>query len=169
MLSLSSFVLLVYPSCASCPKSSSLKIHLLTGPNLNLVGRREPEIYGSTSHEDFLGELRAEFGERCEIAYFQSNHEGELIDRLHEIGYGEGADAANGVVVNFGGLSHTSIALADALRGIPQRIIEVHISNIYAREGFRQNSLTAAACVGVVTGLGLEGYKLACEWFLRKR
>ncbi len=146
-----------------------MKIHLLTGPNLNLVGRREPEIYGSTSHEDFLDGLRTELGEECEIVYFQSNHEGELMDRLHEIGYGTDADAGDGVVVNFGGLSHTSIALADALRGIPQRVIEVHISNIYAREDFRQNSFTAAACIGVVTGLGLDGYRLACEWFLRKQ
>lgn len=162
-------VRIVSSSCASCPKPIALKIHLLTGPNLNLVGRREPEIYGSTSHEDYLAELRQALGEKCDISYFQSNSEGELIDRLHAIGYGEGADANDGVVVNFGGLSHTSIALADALRGIPQRVIEVHISNIYTREDFRQNSFTAAACVGVVTGLGLEGYRLACEWFLRGR
>ena len=95
---------------------------------------------------------------------YQSNHEGDLIDRLHEIGFGEGAAEVQGVVVNLGALSHTSLALADAVRAIPQPVVEVHISNIYAREGFRQNSFTAAACVGVVTGLGLEGYRLACGW-----
>lgn len=146
-----------------------MTIHILTGPNLNLVGQREPEIYGSISHEEYLDGLRIELGSAHEVTYYQSNAEGELIDYLQEIGYGDDADVTDGVVVNFGGLSHTSIALADAIRAIPQQVIEVHISNIYAREGFRQNSFTAAACVGVITGLGMEGYRLACDWFLRKR
>lgn len=151
------------------PKKKALKIYILNGPNLNLVGLREPEVYGYVTLEAYFTELGNSLAGRAELVVFQSNSEGALIDRLHEIGYGEGADNADGVVVNFGGLSHTSIALADALRAIPQQVVEVHISNIYAREGFRQNSLTAAASAGVVTGLGLEGYGLACGWFLRKR
>lgn len=116
--------------------------------------------------EDYLVELGAGFGESLMLDHFQSNHEGELIDRIHEIGYGAEAGNVVGLVVNFGALSHTSLALADALRAIPQPAVEVHISNIYAREEFRQHSYTAAACVGVVSGLGLEGYRLACEWLL---
>lgn len=144
-----------------------MTLAILNGPNLNLVGRREPEVYGDKSLEDYLAQLASELGADVQLDTFQSNHEGALVDRLHGVGFG--ASPPDGVIVNFGGLSHTSVALADALRAIPQDVVEVHISNIYAREGFRQNSLTAAACVGVVTGLGLEGYRLACDWFLRKR
>lgn len=144
-----------------------MTLAILNGPNLNLVGRREPEVYGDVSLEDYLIQLNGELGDDVTLDTFQSNHEGALIDRLHDIGFGE--SPPDGVVVNFGGLSHTSIALADALRAIPQDVVEVHISNIYAREGFRQYSLTAAACAGVVTGLGLEGYRMACAWFSRKR
>ena len=139
-----------------------MRIAILNGPNLNLVGVREPEVYGHVSLDDYLSTL----GTEADLDLFQSNHEGALIDHLHAIGFGE--SPPDGVIVNFGGLSHTSIALADALRAIPQPVVEVHISNIYAREGFRQNSLTAAACVGVITGLGLEGYRLAVE-YLRSR
>ena len=145
-----------------------MTIHILNGPNLNLVGRREPEIYGTVALTDFLDELAAGFGESCTLATFQSNHEGALLDRLHEIGYGPDAGDVLGVVVNFGGLSHTSIALADAIRAIPQPTVEVHLSNVYAREAFRQNSFTAAACRGTITGLGLEGYRLACTWLLSR-
>ena len=139
-----------------------MRIAILNGPNLNLVGVREPEVYGRVSLDDYFSTLETD----VDLDVFQSNHEGALIDRLHAIGFGE--SPPDGVIVNFGGLSHTSIALADALRAIPQPVVEVHISNIYAREGFRQNSLTAAACVGVITGLGLEGYRLAVE-YLRSR
>ena len=143
-----------------------MRIAILNGPNLNLVGVREPEIYGDVSLDDYCRDLQAELGDAVALTPFHSNHEGALVDRLHEIGFGD--SRPDGVVVNFGGLSHTSIALADALRAIPQPVVEVHISNIYAREGFRQNSLTAAACAGVITGLGLEGYRLAVE-YLRAR
>ena len=140
-----------------------MRLAILNGPNLNLVGVREPEVYGHVSLDDYLA---GDFGEGLTLDVFQSNSEGALIDRLHVLGFGD--SPPDGVIVNFGGLSHTSIALADALRAIPQDVVEVHISNIYAREGFRQNSLTAAACVGVITGLGLEGYRLAVDYF-RKR
>ena len=143
-----------------------MRLALLNGPNLNLVGVREPEVYGDVSLDDYLNELRGDLGAAVTLEAFQSNREGDLIDRLHEVGFGE--SPPDGVIVNFGGLSHTSIALADALRAIPQPVVEVHISNIYAREGFRQNSLTAAACVGVITGLGLEGYRLAVRYLLRR-
>ena len=143
-----------------------MRFSILNGPNLNLVGVREPDVYGRVSLDDYLASLRERLGEAVTIDAFQSNHEGALIDRLHDLGFGD--SPPDGIIVNFGGLSHTSIALADALRAIPQPVVEVHVSNIYAREGFRQNSLTAAACVGVITGLGLEGYGLAVEYLRAK-
>lgn len=154
-----------------------MKICILNGPNLNLVGLREPEIYGAVRFEDYFSELQESFGpfngawgrlssEILQLEHFQSNHEGALIDKLHELGYAPEEDRCDGLIVNFGALSHTSHALADALRSIPLRAIEVHISNIFAREGFRQNSVTAAACVGSISGLGLKGYELACKWWL---
>ncbi len=137
-----------------------MRILLVNGPNLNLLGRREPEVYGTRSFEDFLVELRADFP-GVEIRFFQSNHEGEILDFLHR----EGFDA-QGLVINAGGLSHTSIALADALAALPLPAVEVHISNICAREPFRKHSYLAAVCRGQISGLGLEGYRFAVSFLL---
>ena len=130
-----------------------MKVLIINGPNLNLLGIREPEIYGKQSFDEYLTVLKKGFP-FAEIEYFQSNHEGELIDKLHS------ADV-DGIVMNPGGLSHTSVALADAISAINTPVTEVHISNIYARESFRQNLITAGSCDGVVTGFGLDGYRLA--------
>lgn len=140
-----------------------MKILLLNGPNLNLLGRREPEIYGRQSFEQFFEELQSEFPQ-LELEYFQSNHEGALIDKLHEAGF-----SAEGIVLNAGGLSHTSVALADAVAAISTPVIEVHISNVHRREAFRHHSFLSAPCVGSIAGLGLEGYRLAVLWFLREK
>lgn len=130
-----------------------MNILIVNGPNLNLLGTREPEIYGHTSMETLLQELKQEFSEH-EIASFQSNHEGELIDRLQK----EDFDA---LIINPGALTHYSYALADCLKNIKKKKIEVHISNIYRREGFRQKSVTAAATDGLISGFGISGYRLA--------
>ena len=129
-----------------------MKILILNGPNLNLLGKREPEIYGRLSFEEYLVQLRDRFPQH-EIAYFQTNHEGVLIDKLQE------ADGQyDAVVMNPGGYAHTSIALADCIRAIGIPVVEVHISDISKREPYRQHSFTAEACVKCFTGLGLEGY-----------
>ena len=139
-----------------------MKILLLNGPNLNLLGTREPEIYGNQSFESYLESLRASFPD-LQLDYFQSNHEGELLDKLHEAGF-----SADGIVFNAGALTHTSIALADAVAAISTPVIEVHISNVHQREPFRHHSFLSAHCVGSIVGLGLEGYRLAVMWFLRR-
>ena len=139
-----------------------MKILIINGPNLNLLGRREPEIYGTHTFEDFFRELSANM-HHIQLDYFQSNHEGALIDRLHEAGF-----ETDGIVLNGGAYSHTSIALADAVAAIPAPVVEVHISNVYERESFRQHSYLSAVCEGCITGLGLEGYRLAVEWFARR-
>ena len=135
------------------------KILILNGPNLNLLGRREPTVYGHRSFDDFLDELRQHMEGRAELTYFQSNCEGALIDRLHEAGFGE----VDGIVFNAGAYTHTSIALADAIRGIETPVVEVHISNVHQREEFRHRSMLAAACKGVICGFGLDSYRLAIE------
>lgn len=135
------------------------KILILNGPNLNLLGRREPTVYGHRSFNDFLDELRQHMEGRAELTYFQSNSEGALIDRLHEAGFGE----VDGIVFNAGAYTHTSIALADAIRGIETPVVEVHISNVHQREEFRHRSMLAAACKGVICGFGLDSYRLAIE------
>lgn len=139
-----------------------MKILILNGPNLNLLGTREPEIYGTQSFETFLETLRSSLPE-VELEYFQSNHEGELLDKLHEAGFSVG-----GIVFNAGAFTHTSIALADAIAAITTPVIEVHISNVHRREPFRHHSFLSANCAGSIVGLGLEGYRLAVEWFVRK-
>lgn len=131
------------------------RIEIINGPNLNLTGRREPEVYGSVTMEQYLDSLRAMFPE-VEIGYYQSNVEGELINKIQEAGY-----ACDGIIVNLGGYSHTSVALRDALLSVPAPAIEVHISNIFAREEYRHHSLVTSACRGMVCGLGLKGYELA--------
>jgi len=138
-----------------------MHILLLNGPNLNLLGKREPEIYGNRSFEDYLRELQAGFPD-IQLDYFQSNHEGALIDKLHEVGF-----SADGIVLNAGAYTHTSIALADAVGAITAPVIEVHISNVHQREPFRQHSYLSTKCVGSIVGLGLDGYRLAIEYFRR--
>ena len=132
-------------------------IEIINGPNLNLTGRREPEIYGSTSMEQCIDGLRSRFPD-VEIGYFQSNVEGELINRLHQVGF-----SADGIVINAGGYSHTSVALHDAITSIPAPAIEVHLSNIFAREDYRHHSLLTSACRGMICGLGMDGYALAIQ------
>ena len=136
---------------------AAMKILILNGPNLNLLGKREPEIYGNVSFEDYLTQLRERFTQH-EIVYFQTNHEGILIDKLQE------ADGKfDAVVMNPGGYAHTSIALADCIRAISIPVIEVHISDITKREPYRRHSFTGEACVKCIIGLGLEGYAKAIE------
>ncbi|MDX1911666.1 MAG: type II 3-dehydroquinate dehydratase [Saprospiraceae bacterium] len=139
-----------------------MKILLLNGPNLNLLGKREPDVYGHQSFEAFFETLRAEFP-GVELTCFQSNHEGVLLDKLHEAGF-----QTDGIVFNAGALTHTSIALADAIAAIPAPVIEVHISNVYRRESFRHHSFIAPKCAGSIVGLGLDGYRLAVLWLLRR-
>jgi len=134
-----------------------MKILILNGPNLNLLGQREPKLYGHVSFDDYLPLLKAKFPQH-EIAYFQSNHEGDLIDKLQE------ADKQyDAVVMNPGGYAHTSIALADCIRAISIPVIEVHLTDISKREPYRRHSYTAEACVRCFMGLGLEGYDRAVE------
>jgi len=132
-----------------------MRIDILNGPNLNLLGKREPGIYGSESFEAYLEQLRKAFPD-VDVHYFQSNVEGELINKLHEVGF-----SSDGIILNAGGYTHTSVAIADAVAAISTPVIEVHISNIYAREEFRHISLLSPKCRGSIAGLGLEGYKLA--------
>lgn len=139
-----------------------MKVIIINGPNLNLLGKRETEIYGDLSFEDFFETLQGQFP-NIELHYFQSNHEGAIIDRLHETGF-----SFDGIILNGGAFTHTSIAIADAIAAIATPVIEVHISNIYAREAFRKTSYTAANCAGVITGLGLKGYELALQWLIKE-
>ena len=139
-----------------------MKILVLNGPNLNLIGRREPEIYGTQSLDDFLDSVKKRFPEH-EIDTFQSNHEGALIDKLHEA-----IGKYDGVVMNPGGYAHTSIALADAVRAINIPVVEVHISNIFEREAFRHHSFTAEAAVHSIVGHGLEGYAEAVDYLIQQ-
>lgn len=134
-----------------------MKIQIINGPNLNLLGVREPGIYGDSSFESYLPQLRAKFPD-VEIEYFQSNCEGALIDKLQEVGF-----TYDGVVLNAGAYTHTSIALYDCVRALQCPVVEVHISNVHQREAFRHHSYIASACVGVICGFGLKSYELAVE------
>ena len=136
------------------------KIQIINGPNLNLLGRREPGIYGSRSFEDYLTELRAKYPD-VQLDYYQSNHEGDLIDCIHRCGF-----EADGIVLNAGAYTHTSVALRDALSAVPAPAVEVHISNVHRREEFRHHSLISAVCRGVICGFGLDSYRLAVEALL---
>ena len=140
-----------------------MKILILNGPNLNLLGEREPEVYGSTSFEVYLEELRKAFPQ-AELLYEHSNVEGELINLLHQY-----RRQVSGVVLNAGGYTHTSVALADAVGAISIPVVEVHLSNIGAREEWRKTSFIAARCVGSISGFGLLSYRLAIEYFLQSR
>ncbi len=138
-----------------------MKLIIINGPNLNLLGVREPSVYGSKSFTEYLEELKKQF-KTIQFDYFQSNVEGELINKLHEVGF-----SYDGIILNAGGYTHTSIAIADAISAIKTPVIEVHISNIYAREEFRHNSLIAGKCKGSISGFGLDSYWFAIESFLK--
>ncbi|NVJ84926.1 MAG: type II 3-dehydroquinate dehydratase [Algoriphagus sp.] len=137
-----------------------MKIQIINGPNLNLLGKREPEVYGSRSFEEFLEELKTRFPS-IEIHYFQSNVEGELINKIHEVGFD-----FDGILLNAGGYTHTSVAISDAIAGVTTPVLEIHISNIYKREEFRHKSIISKSCVGMISGLGLKGYELGIRYFL---
>ncbi|MDH5367518.1 MAG: type II 3-dehydroquinate dehydratase [Cyclobacteriaceae bacterium] len=140
-----------------------MKILIINGPNLNLLGKREPEVYGNQSFEDFFETLKIDFP-TLELDYFQSNIEGELIDKLHKVGF-----TYEGIILNAGAYTHTSVAISDAIAGITTPVVEVHISNIYKREEYRHKSIISAHCVGMIAGLGMKSYMLACQYFLQKK
>ena len=137
-----------------------MKLIIINGPNLNLLGKREPEIYGSKTFEDFFKELQLKYKE-IEISYFQSNIEGEIIDKLHEVGFD-----CDGIILNAAAYTHTSVGIGDAVKGITTPVVEVHISNIHAREEFRQHSYISPSASGVLFGFGLKGYELGIQSFL---
>lgn len=137
-----------------------MKIIIINGPNLNLLGKREPEVYGSISFENYFANLQKEF-QQVELSYFQSNVEGELINKLHEVGF-----SYDGVILNAGGYTHTSVALADAVAAITTPVVEAHISNIFAREDYRHVSLLGKHCKGSISGFGLKSYLLALQSFI---
>lgn len=140
-----------------------MKIQIINGPNLNLLGVREPSVYGNASFTGYFSELQQRFPE-IEFSYFQSNKEGELIDKLHEVGFD-----FDGIILNAGAYTHTSIAIADAISAIKTSVVEVHISNVHQRETFRHHSYLSASCKGVILGFGLDSYRLAIESFLTNK
>src|SRR5690606_11867354 len=158
-----------WPGNNSIPKPASafkrysyisiMKILILNGPNLNLLGKREPSIYGSESFEQFFEKLQRRF-DTVDLEYYQSNVEGEIVNKLHEVGF-----SFDGVVLNAGAYTHTSVAIHDAIGAIKTPVVEVHISNVYAREEFRHKSLITSKCVGIISGFGMESYALAVEYF----
>jgi 3-dehydroquinate dehydratase-2 len=135
------------------------KIQIINGPNLNLLGIREPEKYGNRNFDSYLEDLRTQFP-GIELTYYQSNHEGYLIDKIHEIGF-----SFDGIVLNAGAYTHTSIGLRDAIAAITTPVVEIHISNVHARENFRHISLISAVCKGIIVGFGLDGYRLGIASF----
>ena len=140
-----------------------MKISIINGPNLNLLGKREPEKYGNRSFEDYLSLLQKKYPS-VSFEYFQSNVEGELINEIHSKGF-----SADGIILNAGGYTHTSVAIADAIASVKTPVIEVHITNTSAREEFRHNSLIARTCTGSISGFGLDSYRLAVEAILAKQ
>lgn len=139
-----------------------MRIQIINGPNINLLGKREPGVYGSRSFDDYLGELRSLYPD-VEIEYYQSNVEGFMIDKIHEVGFDR-----DGIILNAGAYTHTSIALQDAIRAVKTPVVEVHISNVHKREEFRHNSMISCACAGVICGFGLDSYRLALEALTRR-
>lgn len=139
-----------------------MKIQIINGPNINLLGKREPSIYGSQSFDDYLVELKQAYPQ-VEFEYFQSNIEGEMINKIHQVGFDY-----DGIVLNAGAYTHTSIALQDAIRAVTSPVIEVHISNVHAREEFRHRSMISCACLGVIAGFGMDSYRLAVEALLNR-
>lgn|SRR5690606_14933085 len=139
-----------------------MKILIINGPNLNLLGKREPGVYGTESFESYLDKLIKAYPQ-LDISYFQSNSEGNIIDKLHEVGF-----SGDGIILNAGAYTHTSLAISDAIAAISTPVIEVHISNVHARETVRHHSFIAKNCIGVICGFGLKSYNLALESFLIK-
>lgn len=140
-----------------------MRIQIINGPNINLLGKREPGIYGAEPFESYLEKLRTAYPD-LEIDYYQSNIEGEMIDKIHEVGFED-----TGVILNAGAYTHTSIALQDAIRAVTAPVVEVHISNVHKREEFRHKSMISCACLGVICGFGLGSYRLAVEALLHLR
>jgi 3-dehydroquinate dehydratase II len=140
-----------------------MRIQIINGPNLNLLGKRETSIYGSSSFEDFFATLKATYPD-IDLQYYQSNIEGEIINKLHETGFD-----FDGIIINAGAYTHTSVAIHDAIGGIKTPVVEVHISNVYAREEYRHTSLITSKCAGMITGFGMDSYKLALEYFRLKK
>jgi 3-dehydroquinate dehydratase II len=140
-----------------------MKIQIINGPNLNLLGKREPEVYGNKTFDTFYTELKKRFP-NVEFSYYQSNVEGEIINKLQETGF-----SGDGIILNAGAYTHTSIAIHDAIASIKTPVVEVHISNIYAREEFRHTSLITSKCAGLLTGFGMEGYALAVQFFINSK
>jgi 3-dehydroquinate dehydratase-2 len=139
-----------------------MKIAIINGPNLNLLGKRETDIYGNLPFETFLQQLRTKYPD-SELSYYQSNVEGELVDQIQRVGFDH-----DGIIINPGGYTHTSVAIGDAIAAIKAPVIEVHISNVHAREEFRKLSHVSGKSVGSIFGLGLKGYELALQWFIQK-
>ena len=139
-----------------------MKIQIINGPNINLLGKREPSIYGSQSFDDYLVELKQAYPQ-VEFEYYQSNIEGEMINKIHQVGFDN-----DGIVLNAGAYTHTSIALQDAIRAVTSPVVEVHISNVHAREEFRHRSMISCACLGVIAGFGMDSYRLAVEALLNR-
>lgn len=143
-------------------KREKMKIQIINGPNLNLLGKREPGVYGATSFEDYLKDLRSRYAD-IRLDYYQSNVEGELINKIHEVGFDY-----DGIILNAGAYTHTSVALQDAIRAVKTPVIEVHISNVHKREEFRHKSMISCACVGVICGFGMDSYRLAVESLIKQ-
>lgn len=139
-----------------------MKIQIINGPNLNLLGVREPDVYGSVSFVEYFTQMQEIFPD-VELEYFQSNIEGEIINKIQEAGFG-----CDGIVLNAAGYTHTSVAIRDAIKAVPAPVVEVHVSNVFAREEFRHRSMISAVCRGVIIGFGLDSYRLAIEALTRK-
>lgn len=140
------------------------RILIINGPNLNLLGVREPGIYGNESMNSYLDAMRDKYANLCSLEYFQSNHEGAIIDKLHEVGFDSQLD---GIILNAGAYTHTSLAIADAISAINVPVIEVHISNVHAREEVRHHSMISGVCRGVIAGFGMDSYRLAIESIIK--
>ncbi len=140
-----------------------MRIQIINGPNINLLGKREPSIYGAVSFEDYFCQLKSRYPD-IEFDYFQSNIEGEMINKIHQTGF-----SYDGIILNAGAYTHTSIALQDAIRAVTTPTIEVHISNVHSREEFRHKSMISCACKGVICGFGLDSYRLAVEAILNSK
>lgn len=141
----------------------SKKIQIINGPILNLLGKREPDVYGNMDFESYFAKLKDNF-KGAELHYYQSNVEGEIINKLHEVGF-----SYDGIILNAGAYTHTSVAIHDAIAAIKTPVVEVHISNVYAREEFRHKSLITSKCVGLITGFGLEGYTMALDYLVNNK
>lgn len=140
-----------------------MTIQIINGPNLNLLGKREPSVYGNETFDSYLEQLRKRFPEHT-VHYYQSNVEGELINKLHEVGF-----SCDGIILNAGAYTHTSVAIHDAIGAIKTPVVEVHISNVYAREEFRHKSLITSKCIGLITGFGMEGYAMALQYLIDRK